>query len=164
MAFRHFGNVKKAAIEPDISVGTRVQISLHVLFPFVINSLGPCRCRNIEDEWFAFNHRVQRLPDVVVGPAGVHLAVLPGLDVDRQPAPGHFPAKITATEYLLSRAEDLAPEQPDKDGWRIGLTALATEAGLLPDPDGVGAHVDLDGAGGELDVEPDRGLHGLGDN
>ena len=56
MAFRHFGNVKKAAIEPDISVGTRVQISLHVLFPFVINSLGPCRCRDIEDEWFAFDH------------------------------------------------------------------------------------------------------------
>ena len=56
MAFGHFGNVKKAAIEPDISVGTRVQISLHVLLPSVIHSLGPRRRRDIEDEWFSFNN------------------------------------------------------------------------------------------------------------
>ena len=56
MALGHFGNVKKSAIEPDVSIGTRVQISLHVLLPFVINSLGPRRSRDIEDEGFTFNH------------------------------------------------------------------------------------------------------------
>ena len=56
MALGHFGDVEEAAVEPDVRIGTCVQISLRVLLPFIVNPRGSGRGGHVQHKWFAFNY------------------------------------------------------------------------------------------------------------